>query len=246
MSKSHPAVLRLTTALACLALAACGERPTVGVPPASDDDLLKASDVIVSAQCELNRQAAAGVDGIAFRRAVLTMTLTVAVTEATGGGLTLSIPVAGSRIALERGRRPVGTALRRMDIQILHDVTRPLACPSNAAPTTVDGVRYIEGGLGLEEWIVESGAIARRSGTLPTELHYDLKFEIGLSDDFNPVFSRSSAAGVSPDLSPENADSRLVAHRVAVTVIPDGQRGRVTDDDRLGAAQRYLARTNQN
>ena len=218
----------------------------MGTPFASDDDLLKASDVILAAQCELNREAARPDQAFPFRKAVLTMTMTVVVTEATGGGLTLAIPIAGSRISLERGRRPVGSAVRRMDVRFVHDVTTAIDCPAKERPTTENGVRYIDGGLGLDQWIRETDLIAARSGALPAEVNYALNFDISLSDSFNPVFSRSSSSGVSPDLTPENTDARRVGHQIAVTIVPEERGRRLADAALLEAAQRFQDRLPRN
>ena len=168
-------------------------------------------------------------------------TALVRVTQ-TGGGLTLAIPVAGSRVSLDQARRPLGSAVREMEVQIVHNPRDTLACPSKEAPETADGVRFIEGGLGLTEWIRETTTIASRTGAKPEVLNYALAFDISLTSSFNPIFSRTSEVGVSPDLAPENADARRVGHRIAVTVLPDGARGRATNRSRLEAAERHLAR----
>ena len=172
----------------------------------------------------------------------MTMTMTVVVSEATGGGFTLSIPIAGSRIALDRARRPIGSAVRRMDIQFVHDVRTDIECPSSDMATNSQGVRYIEGGLGLEQWIEETGSIVARSASQPAEINYTLGFDIALSDSFNPVFSRSSDGGISPDVSPEDVDSRRVAHRVAVTILPEAPGRRISEPQLLEAARRFLDR----
>ena len=168
--RSYAWALRIAVASAILMLAACGEDVAVGVPKTSDDDILKVSDIVVAAQCELNRAAARQGANLKLNRAVLTMTLTAVVSEATGGGLRLSVPIAGSSISLERARRPIGSAVRRMDVQIVHDVGRPIDCPSKEDPVTAGGVRHIEGGLGLERWLIEADSVAARTGGVPVEL----------------------------------------------------------------------------
>lgn len=232
--------------LVALTLVSCGEDVAVGVPNASDDAILRVSDVVVAAQCELNRAAARQGAEVRFRKAVLTMTMTAVVSEATGGGLTLTIPLAGSSISLERARRPIGSAVRRMDVQIVHDIGASIDCPSADTPVLANGVRLIEGGLGLERWLEEADRVATRTGQLPVEVNYSLGFDIGLTNSFNPVFSRSSDSGVNPDVSPETADTSRMAHRIVVTLLPV-RAGRVASEaDHLEAAGRYLRRIGPN
>jgi hypothetical protein len=229
------------TALVVFALAGCGEQPVVGMPAVSEDDFLRTSDILVAAQCELNRAAGRDSPGFRFDKAVITMTLTVVVNEATGGGLSLAIPIAGSRVTLDRSRRPIGSAIRRMDFQTTHDVRRSIDCPTEEMTRTAGGVRYIEGGLGLSEWLAETDALVKNAGTTPSEINYSLGFDIALSSSLNPVISRPDDDGISPDISSENADDRRVAHRLAVTILP-GREGSGAEAERRDAARAFLDR----
>ena len=229
------------SALAIFALTGCGERPVVGMPRVSEEDFLRTSDVLVAAQCELNRAASRPGPGFKFEKAVITMMLTVVVNESTGGGLSLAIPIAGTRLTLDRSRRPIGSAIRRMDFQVTHDVTQAIDCPSETQNRTADGVRYIEGGLGLSEWLGETDTLVRNAGTTPSEINYWLGFDIALSTSLNPIISRTDDDGIRPDLSSENVDDRRVAHRVAVTILP-GRDGKVTAAERREAARAFLER----
>lgn len=226
----------MLSALVAFALTACGERPVVDMPRVSEEDFLRASDILVAAQCELNRAAKREDAGFRFEKAEITMMLTVVVNESTGGGLSLAIPIAGTRLTLDRSRRPIGSAIRLMDFQVTHDVTREIDCPSETEKKTADGVRYIEGGLGLSAWLGETDALARNAGTPPSEINYLLGFDIALSTSLNPIISRTDDDGIRPDLSSENIDDRRVAHRIAVTILP----GR--DGDRAAAERREAAR----
>jgi hypothetical protein len=230
------------SALVIFALTGCGQRPVVEMPRVSEEDFLRASDILVAAQCELNRAAERTGAGFKFEKAVITMMLTVVVNESTGGGLTLAIPIAGSRITLDRSRRPIGSAIRRMDFQVTHDVKQPIDCPSETQIRTANGVRYIEGGLGLSEWFGETDTLVRNAGTAPSEINYWLGFDIALSTSLNPIISRSNGDGIRPDLSAENADDRRVAHRIAVTILP-GPEGKGTEAERRAAARAFLLRS---
>ena len=226
------------------ALVGCGERPVVQMPAVSEEEFIQTSDLLVAAQCELNRAARRPDPGFRFEQAVITMTLTVVANESTGGGLTLTIPIAGSSITLERLRRPIGSAIRRMDFQTIHDVNQSTDCPNETVRKTGNGVRYIEGGLGLSEWIDETDALLRNARTVPTEINYSLGFDIALSSSLNPIISLPSDNGISPDLSSERADDRRVAHRVAVTILL-GKGSSASEAERIEAARAFLDRINR-
>lgn len=232
----------VVSALVIFVLTGCGQRSVVGMPYVSEDDFLRTSDILVAAQCELKRAASRTDPGFRFEKAVITMMLTVVANESTGGGLTLAVPIAGTRLTLDRSRRPIGSAIRRMDFQITYDVSQPIDCPSETQTRTADGVRYIEGGLGLSEWLGETDALVRKSGTTPAEINYLLGFDIALSSSLNPIISFPNDDGISPDVSSQNVDDRRTAHRIAVTILP-GPEGKGTAAERREAARAFLDRT---
>jgi hypothetical protein len=231
----------LLSALVIFVLTGCGQRPMVEMPRVSEEEFLRTSDILVAAQCELNHAASRPASGFKFEKAVITMMLTVVVNESTGGGLSLAIPIAGTELTLDRSRRPIGSAVRRMDFQVTHDVTQAIDCPSATQKRTADGVRYIEGGLGLSEWLGETDTLVRNAGTTPSEINYWLGFDIALSTSLNPIISRPDDDGIRPDLSSENVDDRRVAHRIAVTILP-GPEGKGTASERREAARAFLER----
>ena len=118
------------------------------------------------------------------------MTLTVQRTEAIGGGITLTIPIASTDLTLRRERTPTGAALRKMDFRLSHRIGSAPDCPTEEQPKTASGARYIAGGLGLVEWIAEADTLVTKSGQVPSEVNYQLTFEVALSKDLSPIFSR--------------------------------------------------------
>ena len=64
-----------------------------------------------------------------------------------------------------------------------------------------------------------------------------MSFDVTLSDDRSPVFSRP-IEDIDTDISRQDATARRVRHRIAVTMLP----GRVRDDALGAAANRFLER----
>ena len=203
---------RLTSALLALSLATgCSEDLSEQRPPGQPGDFVRAADILVTAQCELDKAAARDPARFRFRTAEvvdftgrvvpsaaapvpggvsLTMTLTVQRTEAIGGGITLTIPIASTDLTLRRERTPTGAALRKMDFRLSHRIGSAPDCPTEEQPKTASGARYIAGGLGLVEWIAEADTLVTKSGQVPSEVNYQLTFEVALSKDLSPIFSR--------------------------------------------------------
>lgn len=222
-------------------LAACDRDPPELRPPGGPEDFLRAADVLVAAQCELDRAIKSSPAAFPAKKAEIAMTLTVQVSESTGGGVTLSIPIASTNLTVRRDRVPQGAAFRRMDFRITHDLGSTPACPTENAPTTATGIRFIDGGLGLDAWVSETGTLARQAGQTPHAINYSLSFDIAISDDRSPVFSRpiNDADG---SLTRTNTNAREVRHRIAVTMVPDARAGPASDRARRDAADRFLER----
>lgn len=218
-------------------LAACNGEPPALSPPGGPEDFLRAADILAAAQCELDAAAERSNAQFPAKKAEITLTLIVQVSEATGGGVTLAIPLGVSELTLRRDRVPEGAALRLMDFRITHSLGSTPACPSADAPVTATGLRYIEGGLGLAEWVSETDRLVEHAGRGPSELNYAMSFDVTLSDDRSPVFSRpfdSFDAG----FSRQDVNARESRHRIAVTIIP----GQPTEGALKDAANRFLGR----
>ena len=218
-------------------LAACDRAPPELTPPGGPEDFLRTVDVLVAAQCELDAAAGRADPGFSAKKADITLSLLVRVSESTGGGVTLTIPIASTDLTLRRDRIPEGTALRRMDFRITHTFGDAPACPSADAPLTESGLRFIEGGLGLAEWIKETDRLVTHAGQAPHEVNYAMSFEVALSDDRSPVFSRPIDS-IEGDFTRQDASARQVRHRIAVTIIP----GQPRDGTLHEAANRFLDR----
>lgn len=228
-------------AMAAIAFLAGCDRDTPDlVPPGGPDDFLRAADVLVAAQCELDRAAAARAGPLKVARAEIAMTLTVRVSESTGGGISLTIPIASTDLTLRRDRVPEGAAFRKMDFRITHDIGSAPDCPSEALPTAPGGARFIKGGLGLTEWMTETAILSRQSGQVPYEVHYAMSFDVSVSDDRSPVFTRPFD-DIDGSFTRQDANAREVRHRIAVTIAP-GATGRAGDGKRRAAADRFLER----
>lgn len=230
--------LPITQALALVvALAACNRDPPELRPPGSPEDFLRAADVLVAAQCELDAAAARGDPRFVAKKAEITLTLLVRVSEATGGGITLTIPIASTDLTIRRDRVPEGEALRRMDFRMTHIFGTTPACPSVDARVTATGLRYVEGGLGLAEWLEETDRLAEQAGRAPHEVNYAMSFEVTLSNDNSPVFARSDES-VASDFTRQEASARELRHRIVVTIVP----GQPNDSALHDAANRFLDR----
>lgn len=234
----------LASAVAFLLAAACSRELSDQVPPGSPEDFVRAADILVAAQCELDRAAALHAQSLGVKQADITLTLTVQEVEAVGGGVTLGIPIAGTNVTLTRERTPRGATYREMDIRLTHTFGQAPACPTKEKPKTKDGVTFIEGGLGLAEWIGEASTLARKAQTLPHELNYAMIFEVALASDLSPVFDRP-IDDVSGSLASRDTDDREVKHRIAVTALPKptGQRA-ATEKTLREAARDFLIRSN--
>lgn len=219
------------------ALAACDREPPELRPPGGPEDFLRAADVLVAAQCELDAAAARSDPRFQAKKAEITLSLLVRVSETTGGGITLTIPIASTDLTIRRDRVPEGTALRRMEFRVTHTLGATPACPSAEAPRTASGLRFIEGGLGLGEWVGETDRLAAQAGRVPHEVNYAMSFEVALSDERSPIFSRIDDS-VESGLSGQDASARELRHRIAVTLLP-GQPG---DRALREAADRFLER----
>lgn len=220
-----------------LALAACDRAPPELRPPGGPEDFLRAADVLAAAQCELDAAATRSGPQFYANRAEITLTLLVQVLESTGGGLTLTIPIGVTDLTLRRDRIPEGTALRVMDFQITHDFGTTPACPSEDAPLTATGLRFIEGGLGLSEWISEADRLVALTGRAPSEVNYAMGFDVTLSDDRTPEISRPFDS-VSAAFTRQNVNARDSRHRIAVTILP----GEASEEALRDAANRFLDR----
>ena len=225
-------------ALALIAvLAACDRDPPELRPPGGPEDFVRASDVLVAAQCELDLAAARANPKFRARKAEIALSLLVRVSESTGGGITLTVPIAATDLTLRRDRVPAGTALRRMEFRVTHVLGTTPSCPSAGTPVSASGPRYVEGGLGLGEWIRETDRIAAHAGRAPRQVSYAMSFEVTLSRDRSPVFSRIDDS-ISSDFTRQDASAREVRHRIAVTMVPGPPSDRVLQD----AADRFLDR----
>lgn len=227
--------------LSGLALAACNSDPPELTPPGRDEDFLRAADILAATQCELDRAAQRSAPGFAAKKAEIAMTLTVQVSESTGGGITLTIPIASTDLTIRRDRVPAGAALRKMDFRFVHEIGTAPTCPTEAMPETPEGLRYVAGGLGLAEWLAETDTLVRHAGHAPREINYAMSFDVTLSDDRSPVFSRPIDQ-VDGSLSRQDATAREIRHRVAVTITPNAPAGRTADRARQEAADRFLDR----
>lgn len=227
-----------TLALALVAgLMACDRDPPELRPPGGPEDFLRAADVLVAAQCELDAAAARANPRFPARKAEITLALQARVSESTGGGITLTIPIATTDLTLRRDRVPEGTALRTMEFRTTHTFGTTPECPSAGAPLTANGVRFIEGGLGLAEWVRETDRLVAHAGRVPTEVNYAMSFDVALSRDRSPVFSRSEDT-IGSDFTRQDASAREVRHRIVVTILPGRPGDRVLQD----AANRFLDR----
>jgi hypothetical protein len=224
-------------AFCALILVACDREPPELRPPGAPEDFLRAADILVAAQCELDAAAARLSPGFTADKAEITMTLLVGVSETTGGGITLTIPIATTDLTLRRDRVPEGTALRRMDFRVTHKLGSTPACPTADTPLTATGLRHVEGGLGLYEWIAETDRLVSHAGQRPREINYAMSFEVTVSDDRSPIFSRTEDS-IESDFSQQDATARQARHRIAVTMIP----GRSGDAALFDAANRFLER----
>lgn len=219
------------------ALAACDGDPPELTPPGGPEDFLRAADVLVATQCELDAAAARSDPGFFAKQAEITLSLLVQVSESTGGGVTLTIPIGGTDLTLRRDRVPEGSALRMMDFRITHTFGSTKACPSAESPLTETGLRFIDGGLGLAEWVTEADRLVAHAGSAPSEVNYAMTFDVTLSDDRSPVFSRPINT-IDAGFARQDAVAREVRHRVAVTIVP----GRARQGALHDAANRFLAR----
>lgn len=219
------------------ALAACDREPPALVPPGGEEDFLRAADVLAAAQCELDAAAARSDPRFTAKQAEITLSLIVQVSESTGGGVTLTIPIGATDLTLRRDRVPEGAALRLMDFRITHTFGSTLTCPTADAPLTETGLRYIDGGLGLAEWVTETDRLMAHTGRAPSELNYAISFDVTLSDDRSPVFSRPIDS-IDAGFTRQEAGAREVRHRIAVTIVP----GRPRDGALHDAANRFLER----
>ena len=218
-------------------LSACDGAPPELRPPGGPEDFLRAADVLAAAQCELDAAAARTNPRFAATRAEITLSLLVRVSKSTGGGITLSIPIAGTDLRLRRDRVPEGAAIRRMDFRITHDLGSTPACPSAEAPLTASGLRFVEGGLGLAEWVAETDRLVEHAGRAPNEVNYAMSFDVTFSDDRSPVFSRPDDT-IGSDFTRQDAKARETRHLIAVTIVPGRTDSRTLDD----AADRFLER----
>lgn len=220
-----------------VAVAACNREAPELRPPGSPEDFLRAADVLAAAQCELDAVAARAAPQFTAKKADISLSLLVRVSESTGGGITLTIPIASTDLTLRRDRVPEGTALRRMEFRITHTFGATPACASEEVPLTTTGVRFIEGGLGLSEWITQADVLVGHAGRAPREMSYSMSFDVTLSDDRSPVFSRPIDS-IESDFSRQDATAREVRHRIAVTVVP----GAPSDSAIHAAADGFLER----
>lgn len=218
-------------------LAACESEAPELRPPGSPEDFLRAADVLAAAQCELDAVASRADPGFTAKKADITLSLLVRVSESTGGGVTLTIPIASTDLTLRRDRVPEGTALRRMEFRTTHTFGTTPACASEDVQVTASGVRFIDGGLGLSEWVTEADVLAGQAGRAPREMNYSMSFDVTLSDDRSPVFSRPIDS-IESDFSRQDATAREVRHRIAVTVVP----GETRDSAIHAAADGFLER----
>lgn len=225
-------------AFAFIALfAACDREPPELRPPGGPEDFLRAADILVAAQCELDSTASRADPRFSAKKAEITLSLLVRVSESTGGGVTLTVPIASSDLTLRRDRVPAGEALRRMDFRLTHTFGTTPVCPSAKAPVTKTGLRYVEGGLGLAEWVKETDRLVVQAGRAPRELNYSMSFEVTLSDDRSPVIS-STEETVDSDFTRQDATARELRHRIVVTMVPGTPSDRALHD----AANRFLDR----
>ncbi|MFC6639630.1 hypothetical protein [Sulfitobacter sediminilitoris] len=232
MSPQIPLILALFTAVV-----ACDRDPPALTPPGGPEDFLRAADVLSAAQCELDAAATRSDPRFSAMKAEITLTLTVQVSESSGGSLTLTIPIATTDLTLRRDRVPEGAALRLMDFRITHIVGTTPACPTAEVPLSETGVRYIEGGLGLREWVTETDRLVAHTGRAPREVNYAMSFNVTLRNDRSPIFSRAINS-VDADFVRQEASGRETRHRIVVTIIPGQPRESVLHD----AANRFLDR----
>lgn len=218
-------------------LTGCDTDPPELRPPGAPEDFLRASDVLVAAQCELDSAAARAAPSFFAEKAEITLTLLVRVSETTGGGITLTIPISATDLTLRRDRVPAGEALRRMEFRVSHTFATTPVCPSEEAPITSSGLRFVEGGLGLTEWLKETDRLAVHAGQTPHEINYSMSFDVTLSDDRSPVFSRAEDT-IASDFSRQDTNARETRHRIVVTIVP----GKPSDAALKDAAQRFLDR----
>ena len=218
-------------------LAACDRDPPALTPPGGPEDFLRAADVLASAQCELDAAVARADPRFSASQAEITLSLVVQVSESTGGGVTLSIPIGGTDLTIRRDRVPEGTALRVMDFRISHTFRAIPICPSAEVPLTETGLRFIDGGLGLVEWISEVDRLVEHGGRVPREVNYAISFDVTISDERSPVFSRPIDT-IDAGFTRQDAGAREVRHRIAVTIVPaPAGKGALQD-----AANRFLER----
>lgn len=230
-------LLRPCTVAFFVALAACDSDPPELTPPGGPEDFLRAADILVAAQCELDAAAGRADPRFSAKKAEITLSLLVAVSETTGGGISVRIPIAATDLTIRRDRVPAGAALRRMDFRLTHDFGTTPACPNAEEPLTSTGLRFVEGGLGLAEWVREADRLVEHAGQSPHEVNYAMSFEVTLSDDNSPVFSRAEDS-IASDFSREDAAARELRHRIAVTMVP----GQPSDNALRDAANRFLDR----
>lgn len=219
------------------ALAACERDPPALTPPGGPEDFLRAADVLAAAQCELDAAVARSDPRFSAKKAEIALSLFVGVSESAGGGITLTIPIATADLTIRRDRVPEGTALRRMEFRITHDLGTTPVCPSADAPRTATGLRFIEGGLGIAEWITETDRLVVHAGRVPHEVNYAMSFDVTLSDDRSPFFSRPIDT-IDAGVTRQDASTREVRHRIAVTIVP----GEPSESALHEAANRFLDR----
>ena len=236
-------VIRIAALIAFLV--ACNQDLSPLTPPGDPEDFVRAADIVVAAQCELDAAVAANVQGLSIEKADLTLTLTVQRVEATGGGVTLGIPIVGTNLTLSRERTPRGATFREMDFRIVYDIGTAPDCPTKENPVTASGVRFIDGGLGLSEWVRESATLAAKSDAVPVAVNYAMVFEVALTSDLSPVFDRP-IDDVSGSLASRDSDDREVRHRLVATALPKRPgKAPPSDKDLQIAAENFLQRTNR-
>lgn len=190
------------------------------VPNVEPVEYVRISDLIQTIECELDDAVSYIAERFPQYRyvrnqdAVATLKLKVLEVGGGSGDASFVIPISHGTFTIGLNGGLTSQNTRTMEFKVNFNTGR-LDC--QLGHPGEESKRFLEGDLGLREWLLQITEVLTKVRETPTYLSYSTNFEIKSDGGVNPKFSIVRMSGVNVGGGAKLSGSRTVTHTISIT-----------------------------